>query len=496
MLHTFLTHHQDRIIALLCARIQQATSTLTSFAPHTLRDNVAKAAAAFLDALDAEDFSPLDRFIDAIIAPRTVEDFPLTVLHQAFTVFRELLPPLLQECYGQDAPRILQDLQRLHLLIDAVLQRLVQAYETRSKTLVRTQQEQLQAYSRHLEMQLVQVGEDFETLRDFNDNILQSMTSGLLVVNKDTHHILKMNRAMERLSGLRESAVVGKTVEEVFTGLPDLAIDALADEVEQSGKIAARQYRAPQANGRVRYRTIRGQTFYNQHGESKGVIVLVDDISDAEILRETFSRYLSRHVMEQILANPDSHTLSSTRRNVTVLFADIRNFTSFAERHSPEAVVDILNQYFNVMVHALFESQGTLDKFLGDGLLALFGTPVHQEDHAQRAVQAALNIQRAITALNDTRRAHDQPTLQLGIGINSGDAIVGTIGSEERMEYTVIGDMVNVAQRLQAQAKGGEIIIGAQTLRAVRHLIAIHDTVDTYVKGRRQPVRAHRIGPA
>jgi adenylate cyclase len=147
------------------------------------------------------------------------------------------------------------------------------------------------------------------------------------------------------------------------------------------------------------------------------------------------------------------------------------------------------------MVHVLFEHQGTLDKFLGDGLLALFGTPLEQLDHAQRAVQAALDIQRATTALNTVRRSRGQPTLHLGIGINSGEAIVGNIGSEKRMEYTVVGDMVNVAQRLQTHAGGGEILIGASLFPYVQHLVSVYDTVEMQVRGRQQPVRAHRIGP-
>jgi adenylate cyclase len=178
-----------------------------------------------------------------------------------------------------------------------------------------------------------------------------------------------------------------------------------------------------------------------------------------------------------------------------VLFADIRDFTAFAEQHPPEQVVDVLNAYFDVMVHVLFEYQGTLDKFLGDGVLALFGTPLVQPDHPQRAVQAAMDMQRAAASLNATRQRRGQPTLHIGIGINSGEAIVGNIGSEKRMEYTVIGDMVNVAQRLQALARGGEILMGASALPHVQPLVTVYDTVETQVKGRRQPVRAHRIGP-
>ena len=300
---------------------------------------------------------------------------------------------------------------------------------------------------------------------------------------------------MERFSGLPATAVVGKTVEEVFAGWSGLPLREFADEVERHGSIMLRKHRLLAASGREHYRSIHGQVFYNQRGENQGVVVLVDDISETEILRDTFSRFLSQQVMEQILSNTDLRSLRSARRDVTVLFADIRDFTAFAEQQQPEQVVDVLNEYFDVMVHVLFEHQGTLDKFLGDGLLALFGAPLAQPDHPQRAVRAALDIQRAATTLNTTRHRRGQPTLHLGIGINSGEAIVGNIGSEKRMEYTVIGDMVNVAQRLQAQASGGEILIGASTLPHVQSIVTVYDTIEAQVKGRRQPVRAHRIGP-
>lgn len=491
----FLTANQARIVEMLYQRIHQTLQAEAHFAPQALQDNVARGAAAFIAALQADDPTVLDHFMAEIMAPRTVEEFPLTVLHRAFTVFGEMLLPLLRECYGDDPVRILDELPRLHLLIDAILHTLVTHYETHSKALVRRQQEQLQAYSRQLEAQLVQVGEEFQTLQEFNESILQSMTSGLLVADKDTHRILKVNQAMERMSGLRAADMVGKTADEVFAGWHGLPLREFTDEVERQGSITLRKHRLVTAAGHEHYRSIHGQVLYNQRGAQQGVVVLADDISETEILRETFSRYLSQQVMEQVLSDTDLRSLRSTRREVTVFFADIRNFTTFAERHQPEAVVDILNEYFDLMVDVLFEHQGTLDKFLGDGLLALFGTPLEYADHRQHAVRAALEMQRATSALNDVRRRRGQPTLHIGIGINSGEAIVGNIGSEKRMEYTVVGDMVNVAQRLQAQADGGEVLIGASLFPHVQHFVSVYDTVETQVKGRQQPVRAHRIGP-
>ncbi|MEE8305053.1 MAG: adenylate/guanylate cyclase domain-containing protein [Candidatus Tectomicrobia bacterium] len=495
MLITFLTNQRSRIIPTLSQRIRQTAPAYGDMPAEELQKRVTQGVDAFLEALRADDLAPLEQFIADTVAPRTVEEFPLALLHAAFTAFGEMLPSLLHECYGDDLANILTDLQRLHLLKDAILMRLVTQYETEAQTIFRKRQAEQRAYRAQLEEQLIQVGDEFQTLQDFNESIIQSMTSGLLVADKESHRILKVNRAMERLGGFTADAVVGKTVEEVFASYHGLPIGEFADEVERQGTIALRKHQLHTEDGREFHQYIKGQVFYNHKGEDKGVVVIVDDISKTELLRETFSRYLSPQVLEDVLSSKHRPAIHGTRRELTVLFADIRNFTRFAEIHQSEEVVEVMNQYLDVMVEVLFAYQGTLDKFLGDGLLAFFGAPLHQPDHALRAVQAALEIQRAIADFNKYRRQHGAITLEIGIGINSGEAIVGNIGSERRMEYTVIGDMVNVAQRLQTCAQPGDLLISSVTLPHVAPKVTVYDTVEEHVKGRRRPVLAHRIGP-
>jgi PAS domain S-box-containing protein len=481
MLLDFLTKNRSRIIGMLCQSLHKII-LMDSYSQTTeIEARVVQGMEAFLEALQYDDLAPVDDLIANIVVSRTVEEFPLALLHAGVTACGELFLPLLSECYGDDTSRMVADLQRLHVLKDAILQRLVGQYETLARTVFQQRQERLR--------------EEYQTQQDFNESIIQSMTSGLLVGDKDTHRILKVNRAMEHFSGFSAADVVGKTVEEVFAGLHGLPIREFAEEVERQGTITLRKHRLYTDDGREFYRSIKGQVFYDQQGKNRGVIVIIDDISRTELLRETFSRYLSPQVLEQVLADKQRPSLQSVRRDLTVLFVDIRNFTRFAELHQPEEVVEVLNQYLDIMVDVLFKYQGTLDKFLGDGLLALFGTPLPQADHSQRAVLAALEIQQAIGAFNTSRSQQGAMTLDMGIGINSGEAIVGNIGSERRMEYTVVGDMVNVAHRLQAQAQGGEVLISDTTLAYVRELVTVYATVEAQVKGRQQPVCAHRIGP-
>jgi PAS domain S-box-containing protein len=493
MLLEFLTGNRARIIPVLCQCIRQTTPEYAEIPVEELEARVATGVEAFLEALRQNDFTPLDRFITATVVSRAVAEFPLAALHAGFTAFGELLLPLLCECYGNDMAQIIAALHRLHLCKDAILQRLVSQYETQARAVVRHQQERLQAYSKQLEAQLIQVGEEYQTLQEFNESILQSMTSGLLVGDKNTHRILKVNRAMERLGGFRADETVGRTVEEVFAHIDGLPMKEFTDEVERQGTITLRKHRLHTQDGREFYQSIKGQVFYNCKGEDQGVIVIIDDISKTELLQDTFSRYLSPQVLAQVLADKHPPALRGTRRHLSVLFADIRNFTPFAEARQPEEVVEVLNQYLDVLVRIIFEYQGTLDKFLGDGVLALFGTPLPQADHARRAVQAACAMQETIRELNAQRCRRGEMTLDIGIGINSGEAIVGNIGSEKRMEYTVIGDMVNVAQRIQTCAPGGAVLISDSTLAQVRDLVTVAATMEARVRGRQQPVWVHRI---
>src|SRR4029079_6945573 len=161
-------------------------------------------------------------------------------------------------------------------------------------------------------------------------------------------------------------------------------------------------------------------------------------------MRQMFGRYVSKDVIDQLVADPSRAALGGQRRDMTVLFSDIRGFTTASEAGTPEAVVRQLNEYFGAMVEVLFRHQGTLDKFVGDMVMGLFGAPLDDPHHADHAVAAALEMSRELARLNEGWRASGQPVLDIGIGINSGEMIAGNIGSTAIMSYTVIGDAVNL----------------------------------------------------
>jgi adenylate cyclase len=208
------------------------------------------------------------------------------------------------------------------------------------------------------------------------------------------------------------------------------------------------------------------------------------------LMQESFGKYVGADVLDMILANPENSWLKGTRSNVSVLFTDVRGFTSYSENRDPEQVVDALNRYFDIATRHIVEQGGYVDKFIGDAVMGVFGVPVAHEDHAQAAVRAAMAMQAEFAQ----RAAETGNELlgRIGIGINTGYAVSGNIGSQEKLEYTVIGDAVNVASRLNGLAASGETIISASVRDAVPGL-SLEPRPPQKVKGKSEPIPVFRV---
>jgi len=207
-----------------------------------------------------------------------------------------------------------------------------------------------------------------------------------------------------------------------------------------------------------------------------------------EVARANYSRFLPEYVVKQMLENPDSFKLGGVNQTITILFADIRGFTRISEHAPPEKIVGLLNRYFSAMTDIIFAHGGTLDKYLGDGLMALFGAPTATPEDASNALNAAVAMQRRVLSINQELREEGFPEIGVGMGLHTGEVTVGYIGSERRSEYTAIGDAVNTASRLETNAKGGEILISDATAKAAnsRYKLEARDAIS--VKNRQQPV--------
>jgi len=207
-----------------------------------------------------------------------------------------------------------------------------------------------------------------------------------------------------------------------------------------------------------------------------------------EVARANYSRFLPEYVVTQMLENPDSFKLGGVLQTITILFADIRGFTRISEHAPPEKIVQLLNRYFSAMTDIIFAHGGTLDKYLGDGLMALFGAPTVTPNDASNALSTAVAMQRRLIGINLELREEGFPEIGIGIGLHTGEVTVGYIGSERRSEYTAIGDTVNTASRLESNAKGGQILVSEVTAKAARSRYTLTPREPISVKNREQPV--------
>ena len=212
-------------------------------------------------------------------------------------------------------------------------------------------------------------------------------------------------------------------------------------------------------------------------------------------VKRLFSRYVSKDVYQQLLSNPEDVRLGGVRRHMTVFFTDIRGFTAVSERGAPEDIVTQLNQYFSTMVPIVFANQGTVDKFVGDMIMALYGAPLDDPDHADHAVQTALKMCEELARLNSQWAAEGKPTLDIGIGINTGDMVAGNLGSESIMSYTVIGDNVNLGSRLESLTRNFQtrIIISEATRAALKRPFEIRALGEVTVKGKSISVKVFEV---
>jgi adenylate cyclase len=212
-----------------------------------------------------------------------------------------------------------------------------------------------------------------------------------------------------------------------------------------------------------------------------------------EVARANYSRFMPEYVVKQLLDNPGSFRLGGVNQKITVLFADIRAFTSISEKENPEKVVSLLNKFFSAMTDIIFDNGGTLDKYIGDGLMALFGAPTATEEDALNSVKAAVTMQKKLRELNPELRAEGLPEISMGIGLHTGVATIGYIGSDKRSEYTAIGDTVNLAARLQSNAGGGQILMSDATAEACGNRIPFTEREPLTVKNRIQPVNVLEV---
>jgi len=212
-----------------------------------------------------------------------------------------------------------------------------------------------------------------------------------------------------------------------------------------------------------------------------------------KFIRATFGRYLSDEIVTDILERPEGLELGGDLRKVTIMMSDIRGFTTICEHLEPAQVVKMLNRYLGAMTDIIMAHQGTIDEFIGDAILAVFGAPQRRDDDADRAVQCALAMQEAMAEINTINQGEGLPEISMGIALNTGDVIAGNIGSERRSKYGFVGHPMNLTSRIEEFTAGGEILVSDSTLQALEENYCVGNSRKEKVKGIDQPVLIHHI---
>ena len=338
--------------------------------------------------------------------------------------------------------------------------------------------------------------DEIATMKRYMDNIFASIASGVITTN--THDIITtFNRAAEMIMLIPARQAVNRPYYQALSFLRSTSLPSLIEDVRLHRKTHIDQeihIYLPQREHL--YLNVNISTLQGSEGETLGVAIVVDDVTEKhryEKERTLVRRYLPSGLVDRLPYDLAELGLHGKRRVITTLFADIQGFTGFSEVNPPERVMEVLNNYLTLAEAAIRFNQGIVDKYMGDAVMALFNTPLLEaEDHAWRAVQAAWALKQAVEFHHHHHVAPDEH-LFLGIGICTGEAVVGNVGTENRMEYTAIGDTVNLAKRLQENTQPGQILISHPTWELVRDHVQVNPLPAMRVKGRQTLTRAYEV---
>jgi adenylate cyclase len=328
---------------------------------------------------------------------------------------------------------------------------------------------------------------DVLALKNYNENILKSLSNGVVTLDRNCV-IVKVNEAAQRILGLSAEALVNRSAQHAFGNL-NAWITRSLDFVAQMG---ATDYHADTdlklPDGGVASVNLTVTPFLDAVGKSIGYMLVLEDITREKRVRNTMARYVAKEVVDRLLASGDD-VLQGSNLVATVLFSDIRRFSLMSEAMTPRDTVSMLNEYFTEMVEVIFTRGGMLDKYMGDGLMAIFGAPVVGAADADNALYVANDMVRALAALNAQRAERGFEAIEMGIGLATGEVLAGSVGPTKRMEYTAIGGNVNLAARLESANKyyGTVVLLAATTVDELRSPAVLRRLDLIQAKGISQP---------
>ncbi|HUV18518.1 MAG TPA: GAF domain-containing protein [Ilumatobacteraceae bacterium] len=371
-----------------------------------------------------------------------------------------------------------------------------QALNKRGGPFTAEDEQRLRAFTAQVAIALenAKLFDDVQRVKNYNDAVLESMTNGVVTLDNEGQ-VVTCNAAGAEILGYQEQEIVGRSVHDLFSKNPGIL--ALVEDVMATSESrllmdvdidCGIDERAEAVSVNVTGVPLRIDT------GDEGTILLLENISSEKRVRSTMARYMDPALADRLVRSGED-ILGGTSAVVSLLFSDIRGFTSLTEQLGPQATVSMLNEYFTLMVDCIQSEGGMLDKFIGDAIMAAFGLPTPDSDDPDRAVRTAIAMIRSLHGWNSVRSADGKPTIDMGIGVNTGAVVAGNIGSPKRMDFTMIGDGVNLAARLESACKqyDARILISDFTHQQLNGVYRTREIDRVVVKGKTEPVAIHEV---
>lgn len=348
------------------------------------------------------------------------------------------------------------------------------------------------------------------------ESIIRDMSEGVMTISFDGV-ITYLNKAAEKILEMKAEYLIGQPFARVFFEYQknDAFNQAILDAVYD--KEASHENIVSYFTGEVTRQLHVHTSFLHNEGKRVGVIAVMSDISELaelrdavramerikalnvqlelrnKLLSETFGRFLSDEIVRQLLETPDGLALGGKKRALTVMMSDLRGFTALSERMEAQSLLSMLNHYLGEMTEIIQKRNGTIIEFIGDGIMAIFGAPALSDCHAADAVAAAVEMEKKMEEINRWNEERGYPQLEMGIGINTGEVIVGNIGSEKRTKYGVVGSHVNLCGRIESYTVGGQVLIAPKTRESIEEDLDITMELEIFPKGVKTPLKISQV---
>ena len=333
--------------------------------------------------------------------------------------------------------------------------------------------------------QNVKLLESLKKSNKLNENIMSSITTGIIEVNL-FGEIEFVNKEALKLLNREEEEVIGNHYLIIFEK-NDQLLELIQKVESEQERVFENEFELKSIKRKISV-NLSCSPVFDEKTSFSGIVIALDDLSKINKVKSTFKKYVSKNIVDKLLENEDSLNLGGTESEITILFSDIRGFTSMSEKLSPTEIVKLLNKYFKSMIDVVFKYNGTLDKIVGDELMVLYGVPLKGEDDTDNAVKTAIKMFQALDKFNEKIVKEGYKPFKIGIGINKGKAVSGNIGSEQQMNYTVIGDTINLGARLCSHAKSGEILISSSVKGVISNDYPFKKIPSIEVKGKSKPI--------